>query len=259
MYTARTVKYSGFTLIEMIIGVSLFAAVVIGLYVLIDHVVENYRLFAEQSDVERKLHVLTSKVADDLGSIILINKGFCNFEVRNTADDMSVIFFTSNNDEHITKTVNLVLQKQAQGVQTLVRQELSAADSLFLQNTLGGKDNLYDTFSQYQPQQTAVLGTQVLDFKIRLAIHTSSGGVFFTPPNTDLVYKHGVLTYKTADGARASVRGNLLFIDITARALPSFCMTKFRKQEKNRRTLNEFQPDHICKSFRRIAIRGNYF
>lgn len=172
---------------------------------------------------------------------------------------MTISFFTSNCEEHVTKAVSLILQKTEQHLQTLTKHELSTTDSLFLQNTLNDEKNLGEIFAQYTPQKITMLGKNLLDFRVRLAIRTESGGVFFTPSNASLMYKKGILVYKTPDKKNASIRGDLLFIDITARTLSGSCMPRFHQSQNGRRALNEFSPDHICKSFRRIAIKGRYF
>ncbi|MDE6431894.1 MAG: hypothetical protein K2L13_00675, partial [Opitutales bacterium] len=97
-------------------------------------------------------------------------------------------------------------------------------------------------------------------FRVRLAIRTASGGIFFSPSNANSVYKQGNLTYKTSDGAADNVRGDLFFVDITVRALPNSCIPRLRKHsQKHHLSLNEIFPNHTCKSFRRIVIKGRYF
>ncbi len=260
MNNTRATHQAGFTLLEAVLAIGLLAIIIGISYTLINYTAIKYKLSSERTNLEYKLHTLTNIIYDDLTCAVLINKGFCNFEINTAPNEMVISFFTSNNDEHVTKAVYFTLKKIDPNKLTLTKYELSSADSLFLQNTLDKEKNLKNIFTKYSPQKTIVLGTNLFDFRIRLAIRTASGGIFFTPPNANITYKKGILTYKTADGLTANIRGNLLFADITVRALPASAIQEFYNlPDTDNRNRYEFLLKHFCKSFRRIAFKSHYF
>ncbi len=251
---------TAFTLFEIIIALFLFALILSVSYFIFNYAIQKYKSVIEYNHLHRKLHSITETIANDLSCIILIEKGFPNLEIKTINGVTTISFFSSNNSEHITKGMYFKLENLGINKQIFTKYELSASDSLFLQNTLNNANSINKTFAKYTPQTTTVLSKNLFSFRIRLAIRTPLGEIFFTPPNANLTYKNGVLSYQATDKLNSNIKGTLLFMDINVSALPSEIAQQFETVKTYPRHIqNEFLTSHLCKSFRRVAPKSHCF
>jgi hypothetical protein len=165
----------------------------------------------------------------------------------------------SNKAEHVTRAVQYCIQTDDDLHRSVRRIELSSSDSLFMQNTLERQSSLHDKFSGYQPGASRALCDTLLNFGIRVAIRTPSGGVCISPANTGLTYEDGRLFYKRA-GTTVSVKGVPLFIDVTARAFTETSeQISLSAQFDSRSNRADFLVSEARKNFRRIVVNSRYF
>jgi hypothetical protein len=128
-----------------------------------------------------------------------------------------------------------------------------------MQNTLDQQSSLRESISKYSPCHNRLLCGRLLDFGVRMAIRTPSGGVFISPTNINLTYKNGCLFYKKT-GTTVCIKGVPLFIDITARALTKTAEQKLLSTTfKSKSDHADFLLAEVRKSFRRISIKSRYF
>lgn len=224
---------------------------------------ERHKLSLENTAIDRELHMLTDIISEDLSCIILIDKGFPAFEFKSDDEQQKffISFFSSNNEEHITKAFQYCIGTTDNSRKIFTKLELSAADSLFMQNTMNQQSSLHKNFLEYAPVMVRALGGKLLNFSIRIAVKTPTGGIFISPTNTDLTYKNGCLHYKNKEkGTVMHIKGTPLFIDITVRALTNATEQKLSsKQFKSKRDRAIFLAAEMRKSCRRIAIRSHSF
>lgn len=259
MQINKPIKSPGFTLLEMLLSLILIIFITGISYLIFRHVCYQHKVTTERVILTKELHNLTEIMSNDLSCAVFIDKGFSIFEVYTKDDLIEIALFSTNNPEHITKVIRFVLSDAKSESKKLTKYELSYSDSLFLQNTLKNKNSINNIFTQYIPEKTTVLCSKLFDFKIRLAIKTPSGGIFFTPPNASLAYKDGILFYKIA-GTSLNVRGVPLFIDITARALTLSANQEFSSlKNKSNANQHDFLTSNLCKSFRRIVFKAHHF
>ncbi len=251
---------TAFTLFEIIIALFLFALILSISYIIFNYAVQKHKSIIEYNHLRRKLNLITETIANDLSCMILVEKDFPNLEIKTINDITTISFFSSNNNEHITKGIYFQLENLGTNKQTFTKYELSASDSLFLQNTLNNANSINKTFVKYTPQTTTILSKNLFSFKIRLAIRTPLGEIFFTPPNANLTYKNGILSYQAMDKLNSNIKGTLLFMDINVSAFPLEIAQQFETVKTYPRHIqNEFLASHLCKSFRRVAPKSHCF
>jgi hypothetical protein len=261
MQSNPTVKRKSFTLIEILVSLSLVAFIAGTLFYLLRNMSDRHKLSLELATVDHKLHSLAETVSEDLSCIILIDKDFPAFEFTNDGDHQKFLisFFSSNNGEHVTRMVQYRIETIDSLHKNFTRFELSSADSLLVQSALNSQSLLCENFSKYTPDAANVLGGKLLNFSVRVAVRTPSGGVFISPTNANLTYKNGCLYDKKA-GAMACVRGTPLFVDITVRALTNTTEEKLSSMEfKSKHDRATFLASEIRKSFRRIVVKSHFF
>ncbi|MDR2435836.1 MAG: prepilin-type N-terminal cleavage/methylation domain-containing protein [Puniceicoccales bacterium] len=261
MQSYRTVKSKGFTLLEILVSLSLIAFIVGASFYFSVNMSDRHRLALGRMKVDRALHDLVEIVSEDLSCIILIDKGFPVFEFANDRNrrEFIISFFSSNNEEHVTKMVQYRIKTIDDLHKSFTKFELSSADSLLVQSALNHQSSLHENFSKYTPNRVSVLGDGLLDFNIRAAIRTPSGGIFVSPTNKSLTYDGGCLHYKKAEIA-VHARGMPLFMDITVRALTETTERKLSSTEfKSKYDRALFLASEVRKSFRRIALKSSFF
>jgi prepilin-type N-terminal cleavage/methylation domain-containing protein len=261
MQSDRTVKRKGFTLLEILVSLFLITFIAGASFYLSINMNDRHKLAIERMKIDRALHDLTEIVSEDLSCIILIDKDFPAFEFANDRGkrEFVISFFSSNNEEHVTRMVQYRIKTIDDLHKNFTRSELSSADSLLVQSTLNHQSSLCENFSKYTPNRVRVLGDGLLDFNIRVAVRTRSGGIFISPTNKSLTYDGGCLHYKEAAIA-AHTKGIPLFMDITVRALTGTTERKLSSTEfKSKYDKALFLASEVRKSFHRVAFRSNFF
>ncbi|MDR3274329.1 MAG: prepilin-type N-terminal cleavage/methylation domain-containing protein [Puniceicoccales bacterium] len=251
----------GFTLLETLLSLFLIAFISALSFYLFTSISKRHKPSLENAAVDRELHALTEVISEDLSCIILINKGFSAFEFKSDREQQKffISFFSSNNEEHVTKSIQYCVRANGDSSKSFIKSELSAADSLLMQSTLDEQSSLHENFLKYVPSATRILGCKLLDFSVRVAVQVPSGGIFISPTNASLTYKNGCLYYKKA-GAITYIKGTPLFIDIVARALTNTTEQELSSTNfKSKRERALFLASEVRKSFRRIMVKSRFF
>ncbi|MDR2721032.1 MAG: type II secretion system GspH family protein [Puniceicoccales bacterium] len=261
MQSNHTVKRKGFTLLEILVSLSLIVFIVGASFYLYVNMSDRHKLSIERMKVDRILHDLAEIVSEDLSCIILMDKNFPAFEFASDKDqgEFVISFFSSNNEDHVTRMVQYRIKTVDDLHKSFTKLELSSADSLLVQNALTNQSSLREHFSKYIPSKVSVLGSRLLNFNIRVAIRTPSGGIFISPANKSLTYSGGCLHYTKAK-VSVHTRGIPLFVDITVRALTETTERKLSSTEfKSKYDKAMFLASEIRKSFRRVAPKSHFF
>jgi hypothetical protein len=254
-------KRGAFTLLETLLALFLVVFISGMAFYLFTYINSAYKLSIENETLDRELRTLTETIFEDFSCVVLIDKRFPSFEfdIDRERQDFFVSFFSSNNEEHVTKAIQYHIKAIGESRRSFSKIELSVADSLFIQNTLDQQSSLRENIAKYPPSHSKLLCNKLLDFNVRVAVRTPSGGVFISPTNTSLAYKNGCLFYKKNE-TTVCIKGTPLFIDITARALTKTAEQKFMALPAEYRSdRSDFLAAEVRKSFRRVSIRSHYF
>ncbi|MDR0715169.1 MAG: prepilin-type N-terminal cleavage/methylation domain-containing protein [Puniceicoccales bacterium] len=261
MENKLTSRHQGFTLLEILVSLFLIAFISTLSFYLFTSINNRYKISLENAVIDSELRTIGETLAEDLSCMILIDKGFPIFEFAYDDDQQKffISFFSSNNEEHITKAIQYCIKVGDDSRKIFTKSELSPMNSLFMQNNLDQQSSLRENFSKYVPAMIRPLSSKLLNFSIRVAMETPSGGTFLSSTNANLTYKNGCLYYKNAK-ATTSIEGTPLFVDITARALSDTFEQKLSSMKfEPMQDRAMFLALKARKIFRRIVIKSRFF
>jgi type II secretory pathway component PulJ len=254
---------SAFTLMEIILAVFIVLTLVLIVKRFIDVAAMNSKYTEETSRIDSGLHALLTQLRTDLECIVLIDKKQPIFEIvrQSNAKSAALFFFTSNSSSHVTVAVKYDIGDLGFCRTEIRRTTLSAKESLKLQGAWNGEismEKLFDAADQ-RAKEVNKFSVPLSDFKIRAAIKKRDGRIEFAGPNTTMTYSGGRLVHKKG-GSVCELIGDLLFFDVTARALCKADMPKFeRLMAKDLQLARDFMFSYSRRSFARITFNSETF
>ncbi|MDR2778763.1 MAG: hypothetical protein LBB16_00535 [Puniceicoccales bacterium] len=246
-----------FTLLEIMLSLFIIVAIAFLGKKLIFILVDSKRSVGETKIVCKGLNVTLTHISDDLKSIVLLDKRQPIFEICKHGDknEIKLLFFTTNNEQHVTVAVQYKIVELELGKIELSRIALDNAATLSLQKSLTQNSSMEKFFEEIDAKNkhTHKFDVPLSEFKIRMAIKTHNGSTIFTPLNTKMMYSNGILSYHK-NGKNISVRGDLSFFDVTLKALGKNDFAKLHTLvEKDIEKAKNFLFSYARSSFVRIV------
>ncbi|MDR1401449.1 MAG: hypothetical protein LBI81_00630 [Puniceicoccales bacterium] len=252
-----------FTLLEIILSLLVIVTVVFFGKKFLDISAENVRSLEESKIVDGELNLLLTRIREDLESAVLLEKNQPIFEICEKGDGKSLdmFFFTTNDEKHVTVGVRYDISELEFGHVEVQRTVLSDSATLLLQNALSSGSSFSQFFENMDPSHRQVykFNVRLSSFKIRAAVENSDGRVIFIHPNEKMAYFSGKLVCENVD-RKSIIPGNLLFFDITVRALLKNDIAKFNSLKASKPAdAKEFLSMQSRKSFGRIKFNAMSF
>ncbi|MDR1414040.1 MAG: hypothetical protein LBI56_03845 [Puniceicoccales bacterium] len=252
-----------FTLLEVVLSLLLITTIVFFGKKFSDISADNVRSLEEIKMVDGELNSLLAGIRSDLGSTVLLGKNQPAFEIRNRdeGNGFDMFFFTTNNEKHITMAVKYGISNLEFGNIEIQRTLLSDLATLELQNALSSGISFEKFFANVSSSQKQIRKCilTLSDFRVRLAIKNFNGKIIFFYPNMPVIYFPGALIGEKSD-EKFTLPGNLLFVDVTARAFLKSDAAKFNSLKvKNASEAREFLFFQSRKSFGRITFNAMSF
>ncbi|MDR2738103.1 MAG: hypothetical protein LBB18_04180 [Puniceicoccales bacterium] len=247
----------GFTLFEVVLSLLVVVAMVISAKKFINLATENTKSLEETRTIDRELGLLIASIKADLETIVLMDDGHPIFEIckENHENGFRIFFFTTNYDRNITAAVKYDVTEGEFGKIVITRTALGANETLVLQNALGPRSSFEEAFDRIDSKQkhTHKYKITLSDFRIRVAVKTYGGNIVITYPNAKALYAGGILLCERGN-QKSTYSGNLLFFDVTARALTKSDFSRFNAMgARGVEFARDFMFSRARKSFARIV------